>query len=154
MSWLRTILPRRKRKHKPSKLLAIPAVMIDQEHPGGEQPWQLKAKRYGIVIKKVSLPEPVANAAQVLNLFESTITARTRLVFFSHITTTTRVVLPAKEICQLARQKGILCAVDGAHVIGMMRLNIGELGCDFYASSSHKWLLAPKGTVFSMFGRT
>jgi isopenicillin-N epimerase len=58
------------------------------------------------------------------------------------------VVLPAKELCALARSKGILSAVDGAHVVGMMRLNVHELGCDMYTSSPHKWLQAPKGTGF------
>src|SRR5438128_7897181 len=123
-------------------------LMTDQEHPGGEHPWNWKAKRYGVVVKKVTLPKPVQNAAQVLNLFNDAITPRTRVMFFSHITTATGVVLPAKELCALARSKGILSAVDGAHVIGMMRLNVHELGCDMYSSSQHKWLLAPKGSGF------
>src|SRR5713226_8953053 len=123
-------------------------VMTDQEHPGGEQPWNLRAKRYGIVLKKVTLPKPVANAAAVVNLISDAITPRTRILFFSHITTVTGVVLPAKELCALARSKGILSAVDGAHVVGMMRLNLRELGCDMYSSSPHKWLQAPKGTGF------
>jgi isopenicillin-N epimerase len=123
-------------------------LMTDQEHPGGEQPWQLKAKRYGIVIKKVALPKPVRQASEVLNLFHDGISERTRVIFFSHITTATGVVLPAKELCALARSKSILSAVDGAHVIGMMRLNIRDIGCDFYSSSPHKWLQAPKGSGF------
>src|SRR6266567_6238388 len=97
-------------------------LITDQEHPGGEHPWDLRAKRYGIVVKKIMLPKPVPDAATVLNLFSEAITARTRVIFFSHITTVTGVVLPAKEICTLARSKGILSAVDGAHVPGMMKL--------------------------------
>jgi isopenicillin-N epimerase len=123
-------------------------LMTDQEHPGGEQPWNLRAKRYGIVVKKITLPKPVPNAAVVMNLFNDAITPRTRVLFFSHITTVTGVVLPAKELCALARSKGILSAVDGAHVIGMMRLNVREIGCDMYSSSPHKWLQAPKGNGF------
>jgi isopenicillin-N epimerase len=123
-------------------------LMTDQEHPGGEGPWQLRAKRYGIVVKKVTLPKPVPNAAAVLTLFNDAITPRTRVLFFSHITTVTGVVLPARELCALARSKGILSAVDGAHVTGMMRVNLHELGCDMYTSSPHKWLQAPKGTGF------
>jgi selenocysteine lyase/cysteine desulfurase len=123
-------------------------LMTDQEHPGGEHPWNLRAKRYGIVAKKITLPKPVPNAAAVLNLVNEAITPRTRVLFFSHITTATGVVLPAKELCALARSKGILSAVDGAHVVGMMRLNLRELGCDMYTSSPHKWLQAPKGTGF------
>lgn len=123
-------------------------LMTDQEHPGGEQPWQLRAKRYGVVVKKVTLPKPVVNAAQVLNLFNDAITSRTRVIFFSHITTVTGVVLPAKELCALARSKNILSAVDGAHVTGMMQLKLSDLGCDMYSSSPHKWLQAPKGSGF------
>ena len=123
-------------------------VMTDQEHPGGEQPWQVRAKRYGIVLKKVVLPRPAQNASQILNLFNDAISPRTRVLFFSHITTTTGVVLPAKELCALARTKGLISAVDGAHVCGMMHLNLRDLGCDLYSSSPHKWLQAPKGTGF------
>jgi isopenicillin-N epimerase len=123
-------------------------VITDQEHPGGEHPWDLRAKRYGIVIKKITLPKPVPNTAAVLNLFNDAITAKTRVMFFSHITTVTGVVLPAKEICALARSKGILSAVDGAHVPGMMKLDLHNLGCDMYSASPHKWLQATKGTGF------
>src|SRR4029077_15126200 len=84
----------------------------------------------------------------VLELFSRAITPRTRVVFFSHITTVTGVVLPAKEICALARSKGILSAVDGAHVPGMMKLNVHEVGCDMYSASPHKWLQAPHGSGF------
>jgi selenocysteine lyase/cysteine desulfurase len=123
-------------------------LMTDQEHPGGEHPWNLRAKRYGIVVKKVTLPRPVPNAAAVLNLINNAITPRTRVLFFSHITTVMGVVLPAKELCALARSKGIISAVDGAHVPGMMRLNLHDLGCDMYSSSPHKWLQAAKGSGF------
>jgi isopenicillin-N epimerase len=123
-------------------------VLTDQEHPGGEHPWNMRAKRYGIVLKRITLPKPVPNAAAVLNLVNDAITPKTRVLFFSHITTVTGVVLPAKELCALARSKGILSAVDGAHVPGMMRLNVHELGCDMYSASPHKWLQAPKGSGF------
>ena len=123
-------------------------LITDQEHPGGEHPWDLRAKRYGIVVKKVVLPKPVQSPSQVINLFNDAISPRTRVMFFSHITTYSGVVLPAKELCALARSKGIISAVDGAHVPGMMRLNLHELGCDLYSSSPHKWLQAPKGSGF------
>jgi selenocysteine lyase/cysteine desulfurase len=60
----------------------------------------------------------------------------------------TGVVLPVKEICALARSKGIVSMVDGAQVAGMMPLNIREIGCDMYGSSPHKWLMSPKGSGF------
>jgi selenocysteine lyase/cysteine desulfurase len=70
------------------------------------------------------------------------------VIFFSHITTATGVVLPAKELSALGRSKGILVAVDGAHVPGMMSLNVHDIGCDMYSGSPHKWLMAPKGSGF------
>ena len=123
-------------------------LMTDQEHPSGEGPWKLKAKRYGVVVKMVTLPKPVTSPTQVLNLFSEAITPRTRVIFFSHITTATGVVLPAKELSALARSKGILSAVDGAHVPGMMALDVHHIGCDMYSASPHKWLQAPKGSGF------
>ena len=123
-------------------------LMSDQEHPSGEQPWLLRAKRYGVVVRKFELPKPPRDAAQILNLINDALTPRTRVIFVSHITTVTGVVMPVKEICALARSKGIISGIDGAHVIGMMRLNLRDLGCDLYASSPHKWLQAPKGTGF------
>jgi isopenicillin-N epimerase len=123
-------------------------LMSDQEHPGGEQPWNLRAKRYGIVVKKFEIPKPPQNAAAILDRINDAITPRTRIIFVSHISTATGVVLPVKEIAALARSKNILSAIDGAHVPGMMKLNIHDLGCDMYTSSPHKWLFAPKGSGF------
>ena len=123
-------------------------LLSDQEHPGGEEPWNVRAKRYGIVVKKFQLPVPPKNKDEILDRIQSAITPRTRVLFVSHITTTTGVVLPVKEICALARAKDILTAIDGAHVPGMMRLNVAELGCDMYTSSPHKWMFAPKGSGF------
>lgn len=123
-------------------------LMSDQEHPGGEQPWNMRAKRYGVVVKKFEIPKPPRNAAEILNRINDALTQRTRIIFVSHISTTTGVVLPVKEIAALARSKNIISAFDGAHVTGMMRLNLNGLGCDLYTSSPHKWLQAPKGSGF------
>src|SRR5260370_1231463 len=90
-------------------------LMTDQEHPGGEHPWNLRAKRYGIAGKRIALPKPVPHAAAVLNLVNEAITPRTPVLFFSHITTVTGVVLPTKELCTLARSTGILSAADTAN---------------------------------------
>src|SRR5438067_1117572 len=105
-------------------------LMSDQEHPGGEQPWLLRAKRYGVVVKKYQIPLPPKSPAESLNRVTDAITPQTRIIFTSHITTVTGVVQPVKEIAALARSKGILSAFDGAHVIGMMPLNLRDIGCD------------------------
>lgn len=123
-------------------------VLLSDQDFLGEQAWNLRAKRYGIVVKKFQLAKPTKDADEILNRINAAITSRTRVLFFSHITLSTGLVLPAKEICSLARSKGIISAVDGAHATGMMRLNLHDLGCDLYASSPHKWLMATKGTGF------
>lgn len=123
-------------------------LMSDEEHGSGEQPWNLRAKRYGIVVKKFAMPKPPKGPEEILNRINDAITPRTRIIFVSHISTATGVVLPAREIAALARSKGILSAFDGAHVPGMMKLDLNDMGCDLYTGSMHKWLFAPKGTGF------
>ncbi|MFQ5817806.1 MAG: aminotransferase class V-fold PLP-dependent enzyme [Terriglobia bacterium] len=120
-------------------------LTTDQEHPSGLNPWRLKAKRYGIVVKQVELPKPPASVAQIVELFEQARTPRTRVLLASHVTTMTGCVLPVRALAAWARAHGILSLIDGAHALGMLRVNVKEIGCDFYVSSPHKWLLAPKG---------
>ncbi|MDA2913244.1 aminotransferase class V-fold PLP-dependent enzyme [Acidobacteriia bacterium AH_259_A11_L15] len=120
-------------------------LTTDQEHPSGLEPWRLKAKRYGIEVKQVELPIPPTSKQQLLDFFEAQRTTRTRVLLVSHVTTTTGVVLPVRELCGWARQHGIFSLVDGAHAVGMFPVNVKEIDCDFYVSSPHKWLLAPLG---------
>jgi isopenicillin-N epimerase len=122
------------------------ALLTDQEHPGGRCCWEQKAARFGIRLNHVNLPKPPASIDELVNLFTKAFTPNTRIVVFSHITTSTGLVLPVKEICQAARKRGILTHVDGAHAIGQMPLDLHDLACDFYVTSPHKWLCAPKGT--------
>jgi isopenicillin-N epimerase len=83
-------------------VVRLEVLITDQEHPGGEHRRDLRAKRYGIVVKKVALPKPVAQASEALNKFNDAVTVRTRAIFFSHITTLTGVGLPARELCSVS----------------------------------------------------
>jgi isopenicillin-N epimerase len=121
-------------------------VTTDQEHPGGICCWQQKEARFGIRLRQLPLPLPPASKEQIVELFDKALTPEVRAVMFSHITTTTGLILPAKEICAIARQRGILSIIDGAHSIGQVPLNLNDIGCDYYGTSPHKWLMAPKGT--------
>ncbi|MBB5987324.1 aminotransferase class V-fold PLP-dependent enzyme [Sphingobium lignivorans] len=123
-------------------------LISDEEHGSGEMPWMLRSRRYGIVVRKFAMPKPPKDAAEILSRINDAITTRTRIIFVSHVSTTTGVVLPIREIAALARAKGIVTAVDGAHVPGMMAVDLNALGCDLYTGSMHKWLFAPKGTGF------
>ncbi len=118
------------------------------EHPGGLEPWRLRAKRHGVVVRELEFPIPTAEPADILNRFEDAITLRTRVISVSHITWPTGCMLPVKALAALARPRGILTVVDGAHALGMLALDLNELGADFYASSPYKWLGAPVGTGF------
>ena len=118
------------------------------EHPGGLEPWKIKAKRHGVVVRELEFPVPTVDPADILNRFEDAITPRTRVISVSHITWPTGCMLPVKELAALARARGILTVVDGAHALGMLVLDLDELGADFYASSPYKWLGAPVGTGF------
>jgi isopenicillin-N epimerase len=121
-------------------------LLTDQEHPGGRCGWEQRAARHGLKLNTVTLPKPPASAAQIVELFDRALTPRTKIMVFSHITTVTGVILPAKQICALARAKGVLTHVDGAHAIGQIPLDLHDMGCDFYGTSPHKWVMAPKGT--------
>jgi isopenicillin-N epimerase len=121
-------------------------LLTDQEHPGGRCCWEQRAARHGITLNTVTLPRPPASVDEIVGRFAKALTPRTQIVVFSHITTMTGLVLPVKELCRLARDRGVLSHVDGAHAIGQIPLDLHDLGCDFYATSPHKWLLAPKGT--------
>jgi isopenicillin-N epimerase len=116
------------------------------EHIGGLCPWQRQAKRYGLTLRQLELPVPPEDEGQLVDVFRKALTRRTRVISVSHLTFTTGVVMPVRALVELARSRGILLVVDGAHPPGMMPVDLSALDPDFYASSPHKWLLAPQGT--------
>lgn len=123
-------------------------IQTDQEHPGGRCGWELRQKRYGVVWKTVKIPIPPESPEQLVDLIAGAITDRTRVIAVPHITSTYGIVFPVKQICEIARDKGIFTVIDGAQTVGQIRVNVKEIGCDAYFSSPHKWLLAPSGNGF------
>lgn len=121
-------------------------LLSDEEHPGGRSAWYQRASRDGIEVRTFQLPRPASSTGEILERVERAITPRTRVISVSHITTMTGAILPVGEISRMARSKGILSLVDGAHAIGQIPLDLRQIGCDYYAASPHKWLYAPKGT--------
>jgi selenocysteine lyase/cysteine desulfurase len=122
-------------------------LSTNQEHSGGIGGFRLRAKRHGVVVKELPVHEAAANGPEaVLKMFADAITPRTKVLFFSHITSGRGVVMPAKELCALAHAHGALAIVDGAQAVGQIKVDVKDLGCDTYAASPHKWLLGPKGT--------
>jgi len=129
-------------------------ISTDQEHGGGISCWRLLAKRRGVVVKELPLGPAFAEGPQaIVRLFEQAMTPRTKVVFFSHITSGLGALLPARELCALARNNGALAIVDGAQAVGQIQVDVRALGCDAFAASPHKWVLAPKGTGFMYLRR-
>jgi isopenicillin-N epimerase len=123
-------------------------LTTDQEYGAVNNIWDFAAQKQGLVVKRVAIPVPPESPEQIVGIIERGITPRTRVIYASHITTTTGLVLPVKQISALARSHGILSFIDGAHAPGMIRVNITDIGCDFYTGNCHKWLGAPMGTAF------
>lgn len=122
-------------------------LTTDHEHIGGLCCWQLLAARRGVTLRQLPLPVPARTKSELVDLFRSALTARTRVISISHVTFTNGTTMPVPEIVTLCRDHGITCVVDGAHPPGMLRVDMEALGPpDFYASSPHKWLGAPQGT--------
>lgn len=122
-------------------------VSTDQEHTGGISGWRLRAKRHGAIVKELPM-EPILGGGPdaIVKAFEQAMTPRTKVVMFSHITSGLGILMPARELCALARSRGALAIVDGAQAVGQIPVDVKALGCDAYVASPHKWLLAPKGT--------
>lgn len=120
-------------------------IVTNHEHVGNALPWLNRAKIDGIVIKTVTI---AATDAETLANIERLITKKTRVLAIPHMPCTQGQIMPVKEICRLAKDKGIYSFIDGAHGPGMLQLDLHDMGCDFYASCCHKWMLGPKGTGF------
>ena len=110
--------------------------------------WDQRARREGIVVKRLSFKVPVPSAKYFVDLFRSAITPKTRVIEITHITNLTGEILPVREIVELARPLGIEVFIDGAHAFAHFPFKRDELGVDYYGTSLHKWLLAPVGTGF------
>lgn len=118
------------------------------EHPGGRCAWELHAKRKGSKHRLVDIPRSIDGSAEIVAAFEKAITPETYLISFPHISSEQGIVFPAKQICELARENGVISVVDGAQTPGHVRIDITKLGCDAYYGSPHKWLMAPAGNGF------
>ncbi len=121
-------------------------VMTTDEHIAGYQPWNQRARRYGIRVNQIQIPSPPGSKQEVVDLFEQALTPRTKVIFFCHVTRGPGLLYPVRELCDMAREKGIVSAVDGAQTPGMTPVNLHEMGCDLFATSLHKWALTPSGT--------
>ena len=120
-------------------------IITNEEHPVPLQAAEGLADREGAIVKVVEIDE---DKDVVLDRLEQAITPRTRMICMSHVTTDTGTLLPAREICALARPRGILTLWDGCQAVGQIPVDLHDMGCDFYATNCYKWMLSPMGTGF------
>ncbi len=120
-------------------------IVTDEEHPTGIMVWLNLAAERGVVIRKMSLPE---DREEMLAGLDALINERTKLVCISHVTTDTGTRLPAKEICDLAHERGVPVAMDSAQSAGQFPIDLRDMDVDFYAGTGHKWLLGGWGTGY------
>src|SRR2546427_10094035 len=110
--------------------------------------WDQRVRRDGIKLTKISFPVPAPSLADLQGRFEKAITPNTKVIHFCHITNLTGQIFPVRDICRMARARGIQTIVDGAHAFAHFPFKLRDLECDYYGTSLHKWLLAPVGTGF------
>jgi selenocysteine lyase/cysteine desulfurase len=119
-------------------------VIFDQNHPTNNIAWDVRAARLGFTVKRVSLRNPPESVEEIIKTFQRALSNKTRVLSLTDVSNTTGVRLPSKELCQMARERGIYTHVDGAQTFGSLAVNLHELGCDSYSGSAHKWFVGPK----------
>src|SRR5262249_31046465 len=123
-------------------------VVTTQNYPRMLTTWDQRARRDGIVVKRITFPVPPPSQADLVERFRAAITPRTQVIEVTHITNLTGQIFPVRDIVRMARERGIEVYVDGAHAFAHFPFKRDELDCDYYATSLHKWLYAPIGTGF------
>lgn len=121
-------------------------VLSKYDYPNMMNAWKQREKRDCIVLKWVDLEFPIQNEERIVEAYSSQFTSKTKILHLTHVINWVGEVLPTKKIADLAHSKGIEVIVDGAHSFAQMDYKISDLGCDYYATSLHKWLCAPFGT--------
>lgn len=122
-------------------------LTTEQDYPRMLTTWDQRQRRDKIVVTRVNFPVPTT-AEDLYRRFEAAITPRTKILHFCHITNLTGQLFPVQRLARLARERGLLTIVDGAHAAAHFPYALRDLECDYYGTSLHKWLLAPHGTGF------
>ncbi|MPZ19948.1 MAG: aminotransferase class V-fold PLP-dependent enzyme [Luteitalea sp.] len=123
-------------------------VTTNQDYGRMLDTWDQRARRDGINVKKISFPVPPPSLDDLADRLIAALTPATKVLHFCHITNLTGQIFPVRRICDEARGRGIRTIVDGAHAFAHFPYTLEDLGCDYYGTSLHKWLLAPIGTGF------
>lgn len=120
----------------------------DHEYGACDNVWQFISQKTGAIYVRQPVPITARSFSDIIEHLWQGVTARTKIIFISHIASPTAFHFPVQEICLRARQAGILTIVDGAHAPGQIPVNLETIAADFYTGNCHKWMLAPKGAAF------
>ena len=123
-------------------------LTTDHEYSALEKTWAYVARRSGAKIVTVNVPLPLVSEDAFVAAMLAGFTDRTRVLFISHITSTTELLFQIERLIRIARERGIVTVIDGAHTPGHIPLALDAMGVDFYAGNCHKWLMTPKGSAF------
>jgi isopenicillin-N epimerase len=123
-------------------------LSTNHEYGTLDRVWNLICKEKQATYIRQSLDLPLTSKEAFLQTFLKRLTDKTKIIFISHITSSTGLIFPVEEICRIAREKNIMCIIDGAHAPGHINLNISSLNPDIYTGACHKWMCSPKGTAF------
>ena len=123
-------------------------LTTDLEYGACDKTWSYYCKKAGANYIRQHISLPVQSKEQFVEEFYRGLSSKTKLIFLSHITSATALRFPIEEICALAKQKGILTFVDGAHAPGQIHIDLVNLGVDMYTGACHKWMMTPKGSSF------
>jgi selenocysteine lyase/cysteine desulfurase len=122
------------------------AVMAEQDYGAMLNMFKQVSKRYGVINRVVSIPNHPQSDEEIVNLYASAITDKTKLLMVCHMINITGQILPVRKICDMAHEKGVQVMVDGAHSFAHFEFSIQDLNCDYFGSSLHKWMSAPLGS--------
>ncbi|HUN64916.1 MAG TPA: aminotransferase class V-fold PLP-dependent enzyme, partial [Bacteroidota bacterium] len=103
--------------------------------------------------KMIKVPIAPQHLDEITDQFAKAITPKTRVILVSHVINITGQIMPVKQICEIAKSRGIEVIVDGAHSFAHFDFKQKDLGCDYFGTSLHKWMYAPKGTGLLYVGR-
>ncbi|HQZ95863.1 MAG TPA: aminotransferase class V-fold PLP-dependent enzyme [Pyrinomonadaceae bacterium] len=117
-----------------------------QDYPRMITTLKQREMREGLKLNLIKIPLAPNNVDDIAAAFERAVTPKTKLILVSHQINLTGQILPIKKICEMARSKGIETIVDGAHAFAQFDFKRDDLQCDYYGTSLHKWIYAPKGT--------
>ena len=121
-------------------------VLWDQNHPSNSTSWEVRVARSGIKTRRFSVPVDTGSIDEVADLFVKAVSDKTKVVSFTHISNITGFRTPAQEICAAIRKRksDVHIHLDGAQTWGAVDIDLGQVDCDSFSGSAHKWFMGPR----------